>query len=238
MTPGEDVPAELRRLRARLESGDFTATREVADLLASDDEWLRHDARDLFARVCGHDEVALLRRSVEAADGDQELGFVAIDLGNTLSPAAIPLLLEVNDIVEDPDARGYVAQGLDTIMHVEGLDELALEGPDFVRRLTAAATRLAPDVFVHLGVPVFPGDMTTNLVTACDVSLRERKEVVLGDEADLLAAFTGMPFPLAFREVVDEARMRAVNEHVQAIARMRWVRGVKYFHGHPVGASP
>jgi hypothetical protein len=231
---GGELPASVQQLRSRLESGDFVATADVAMLLGSQDESVRRHARRLFSRVCTHAQVALMRRAVNAADDDQELGFVALALGNTLSPAAIPLLLEVNDLVEDFDARGYVAQGLQTVMPSDGLDEFALEDPDFVKRYAAAASELDPAVYRYDGAPALLGQATRKLVTNCFVSLKEGTEVVLGDAADLVSVFTGIPFPVPRHETVDEARMRAVNKYVSTVAGMDWIRGMKYFHGRPV----
>ena len=231
---GGALPACVQPLWSRLVSGDFAATADVAKLLGSQDESVRRQARRLFAWVCTHGQVALMRRAVDAADNDQELGFVALALGDTLSPAAIPLLLEVNDLVEDFDARGYVAQGLQTVMPSDGLDEFALEDPDFVERYAAAASELDPDVYRYHGAPAFVGHATKKLVTNCYVSLTEGTEVVFGDAAALVSVFTGIPFPVPPHETVDKALMRAVNEYVRTVARMDWIRGMKYFHGRPV----
>lgn len=237
ITSGRRPTDEMALLKSILESlkyGDFSASKELIPLLTSESFDVRQYAHQLFAHVCNHEEAEWFERALDRVSDMYELYRLAMRLGETLSPRAVPMLLRVLELVEDDELAGYVSLGLGIILGPGFADESELRQPGARRFCERMVARLEPNTFYYHGLPVFTGDVTKELVTQALIANRERRPLMIVGVARLLSNFSGIQCPVEPGQMVTDEDVRGVFAYVQKLAKMEWDRGPKYFYRHAI----
>src|SRR5262249_52689583 len=166
----KEATSEPRRLRLILEllkKGDLSARDLLVPMLESPYLDVRMYAAELFAYVCTHDQVNLLKRSLVAVEDLDELMRVILFIGETLSIRAAQMLWEFRQEMggEYQEFSGYIHSALTDILSLDGVDEYSLDEPGARRAFDHEVLSLDPTKYYYEGKPVFIGDLTKKVIT-------------------------------------------------------------------------
>jgi hypothetical protein len=233
----EPLPSEMRPLAECLvgiREGDLTYIEALVPFLSASSFPVRQYAQQLFADVCSNDQVGHFEAALESSETMDETKRVVLRLGETLSLAAIPILLDWRDEYEDPDVDEYVVQALETVFPVRGIDEFSIGEVDTRELYGEAMTSLDRSQYYFRGKPIFLGDVTKDLLTCCAVAYKEKENCVLYMQPQILSNFSGIRCPAEHGQPISDDDMGRIVGYVKTIAAMSWKHGSKYFFGHEV----
>jgi hypothetical protein len=235
-----EATAEPRRLRLILEllkKGDLSARDLLVPMLESPHVDVRMYAAELFAYVCTHDQVNLLKRSLIVAQDLDEVMRVISFIGETLSLRAAQMLWEFREEMggEYQEFSGYIHSALTDILCLDGVDEYSLDEPSARHVFDREIMTLDPAKYYYEGKPVFIGDLTKEVITYTAIARTERTKFALVDEPRVLSNFSGINCPVGYGRRVNDDDLGAVLKYTHRIGRIKWDKGMKYFYGYPVG---
>jgi hypothetical protein len=235
-----EATAEPRRLRLILEllkKGDWSARDLLVPMLESPYVDVRMYAAELFAYVCTHDQVNLLKKSLVVAQDLDEVMRVILFIGETLSTRAAQLLWTFREEMggEYQEFSGYIHSALTDILSLDGVDEYSLDEPSARQVFDLEIMTLDPTKYYYGGKPVFIGDLTKEVITYAAIARTERTKFALVDEPRVLSNFSGINCPVGYGRSVDDDGLGAVLKYTHQIGQMKLDKGMKYFYGHPVG---
>ncbi len=216
----------------KLKTGLFSEVNEMVPFLSHPDFDVRQYSHQLFADTCSHDQVHYFKSALETAPDLSEIHRVILRLGQTLSLAAIPLILAARHELDDPETDGYVCGALRNIFPLEGIDEFNIAEEDVLSIFQEAAAGLDQGAYYYRGKPVFVGDITKELINSAAVAHKEGRGLVVVLQAQLLADFSGKPCPVDYGDSITDTKIRVIFDYVRALAEMDWRPGKKYFFGH------
>jgi len=230
-------PRRLRLILELLKKGDLSARDLLVPMLESPYLDVRMYAAELFAYVCRHDQVNLLKRSLVAVEDLDELMRVILFIGETLSIRAAQMLWEFRHEMggEYQEFSGYIHSALTDILSLDGVDEYSLDDPGARRAFDHEVLSLDPTKYYYEGKPVFIGDLTKKVITYAAIARTDRTKFGLVDEPRVLSNFSGINCPVGYARSVDDEGLGAVLRYTSQIAQMKLNKGMKYFYGHPVG---
>lgn len=214
-----------------LKLGDFSAKRQMLDVMEGAEGELRSSCCAVFCAVARHDEIALLMDVLDESDeGDVEM--FALYGAHTLSLQAVPYLLALAETWAGTRLEEKLGDALQTLFPPgDDCGSTFEEIRGFYRDL---AGRVDPALFYFWGKPAFAGDLTRKLITLA-AGAKQRGESLQAFEVPmLLSIWSGVECPLSYTSRVDDTAMGKVLTYVKVIASMQWNRGVKYFYGRSV----
>jgi len=235
-----EATAEPRRLRLILEllkKGDLSARDLLVPMLESPYVDVRMYTAELFAYVCTHDQVNLLKKSLVVAQDLDEVMRVILFIGETLSIRAAQLLWQFRQEMggEYQEFSGYIYTALTDILCLEGVDEYNLDDPGAWQTFEREVTSLDWTSYYHEGLPVFIGELTKKVIIYTAIARTERTKFALVDEPRVLSNFSGINCPVGYGRQVDDDDLGAVLKYTHRLGGMKWDKGMKYFYGYPVG---
>jgi len=197
---------------------------------------IRLYSAELFAYVCTHQQVGLLKRSLVVAEDLDELMRVVLLIGHTFSIRAAQLLWQFREEMggEYQEFSGYIHTALTDILSLEGVDEYSLDDASARQAFDQEVKSLDPTNYYHEGRPIFVGDLTKAVITYTAIARKERTKFGLVDEPRVLSNFSGINCPVGYGRRVDDDDLGAVLRYTKVLAGMKWIKGMKYFYGHPV----
>src|SRR5262249_19769591 len=125
---------------------------------------------------------------------------------------------------------------LTDILALEGFDEFNLEESSAREACAREVRSLDASKYYCEGKPIFPGDLTQQVIIYAAIANREGPHFKLFTEPRVLSNFSGINCPVAHGMEVSDAVLRGVLDYTLRLSHMKWTRGMKYFYGHPVGS--
>jgi hypothetical protein len=230
-------PRRLRLILELLKKGDWSARDLLVPMLESPYLDVRMYSAELFAYVCTHDQVELLKRSLVVVEDLDELMRVILFIGETLSLRAAQLLWQFREEMggEYQEFSGYIHSALTDILSLDGVDEYSLDDPGARQAFDREVMSLDPTYYYYEGKPIFIGDLTKKVITYAAIARTERTKFGLVDEPRVLSNFSGVNCPVGYGRRVDDDGLGAVLKYTEQLGRIKLEKGMKYFYGHPVG---
>lgn len=225
-TNDQEILTELVTLLEQLRKGDRQCVLELVPFLTDESFDVRQYSQQLFAHVCCHSDVSAFRDCLEVAEDEFEAARIAFRLGETHSPSAIPLLLDLYQENESDHVNGAVEAAL----RLQLGGELEIESPNFENKCRIAMDSLDGSLYYYHGNPAFIGNVCKELVTATLIANRDHRPAVLVRQPLILANSSGLPCPLQNGEGVDDELVAEVYSYVRQLASMGWKKGAKYFY--------
>lgn len=228
-----DSGERVRLIVELLKEGDFSVREDLAELIEADDSDTRLYAIQVFAHVCSHRSSSLFKRALDAIEDVEELKTAILLVGESLSPAVIPMLLELATDLDTPDSTDYINDAVNTILSFKDPVD-TLEAQQAVQE---ALSHWNETEYLFRGRSVFVGDVSKEVLTnasAATQSLHRKLEMFI--EPELLSNFSGLACPVSYGTSMDSKTFGELLDYVSKLARMEWKRGAKYFYGHEVPA--
>jgi hypothetical protein len=231
--PSANEAALLRNLLEQFKNGNFSNIDKLRPFLSHSSFDLRQYGHQLFAHVCNHSQVEWFAAAFDRISDLEELHRVVFRLGETLSGNAIPLLCDVvNEYGDDSEVREHICLSMRILDAPDNRD--CLDKNELLDLLERKRLQIVPPAYFYRGRPVFLGDVTKELVTAAMIANRERRNVILFRQSQVLSIFSGLASPIQHGQAIFDEDMNRVFDYVEKLSKLTWQVGTKYFYGHAV----
>lgn len=227
----ESLSEVLRQLR----SGHLDQADALGPLLLDQDRVVRCRAQREYAHCCSHGQVAAFSAPLEAAEDREEVSWLLMCLGDTLSPAALPLVLAAAEEFDEESISGYAAMAIGLLTGFDAIDEYSVQdgrSAEMVRDW-AAARATDPDYY-YRGRPLFMGDLVRDMLQEALSAYQSGTPVRFVRQEAILEAASGLACPVSNRAVLGESQLRDLYSFASRIAALDLPKGAKYYFGHRV----
>ncbi len=230
-TPDEYLLAALDSFKV----GDFDPKSIVVDLLNT----VRHQpftdfAVRVFASVATHEDLA----------DPETMGFLTNAAPSTVVTfahattsflsieAVAPMLALLEDWDEDPEVSEALFQAVDSLVPFEDALGASPDLEDLAEHIRLAIASTDRKTYVLHGEPVHPAPLARRLVERASITAASGDRLGIGVPCSLLSIWSGVECPVDVDTEMNGERLAAVHAYVDALSRMDWQRGAKYFYGH------
>ncbi len=231
--------SDMDRLRGLLElfkEGRFEETKTLAKWMTHPSSDVRRYAQQLYADVCGFEEVAEFWKLLELPETSEDIYFIMSRFGATFSLSAIPLILgfwERHSEPRDPLLDECVGDVLGDILPEKVMEGFSLSRAYFEHVVEYGKT-FDRSQFYFDGRPLYIGNMAKRLVINAVVSNRENEPFSTGYIGHQVSNLSGIICPVEQGKVLSGQDIHNVMDYLHEVAQMKWTPGVKYFYGHPI----
>lgn len=219
-----------------LKSGDFAAKTLLFQMMnTTKDEHMMNLYIRLFCSVAAHKDLLKNENLLFLSDlSENNANTFAANAVYTLSYDAVPYLLAMLEEWEDTNVEETIRNSLDIFLdYSEELDKDAAveEIGDFYLNFIE---KVNVDNYYYYSAPVFTATLAKKMIEKSVASLNDSAPVRTNVIPSLLSIWSGIKCPVQYGTIVDNALLAEIYQYTQALSKMNWEAGVKYFYGHQV----
>lgn len=219
----------LTSMLVEFKHGKFDRLNELEMMMGHPNYDVRQYCHQLMAHTCNHKNVFSFRRALEMSSSIEETQRILLRLGETLSLNAVSIVLDFIDETDDDELYFYAAMALENLLSIT-IEETDFQTKDVRSICTVMIKDLNSEYYYYRGRPIFPGDVTKQLIILVTSAYGEKKPLILIEDAEILANFSGVECPVKNRMMMHDEEMKALMDYVKIIASIPWKKGSKYFY--------
>lgn len=219
-----------------LKAGDLSVKKLLIQLMNStkDDDILNLCIRG-FCDISTHEDLKDSNNLVFLSNTSDFAAFTfAASAPSTLSYEVVPYLLAMLKEWEDTYVEETIKDSLDKILNYS--EELNDDAEvDEIGQLFIEYTKDEDrTIYYYEQEPVFPGNLTKQLMERAYISLNTGSEVEMYTIPSLLSIWSGIKCPVEYDMVMNSEEMEKLIGYIDELIKIPWIKGRKYFYAKEV----
>ncbi|MDR2889381.1 MAG: immunity 47 family protein [Lachnospiraceae bacterium] len=216
-----------------LKSGDFSVKKNLIELMNSTkEENVLNLCIRVFCSIATHDELTNDNLAFVDEASDFALLTFASYAPNTLSYHIVPYLLALLEDWEytDSDVEEALKDSLNGMLGYYNILGEDAETEEIGEYYLNDTDHIDEKIYYYGQKPVFPGELTKELVEKAYISLNSGKAMDMFIIPSLLSIWSGLKCPIEYGTVVDQEIMNSLNKYIDELVNIPWKKGEKYFY--------